>query len=175
MKTHVALVGFMAAGKTTIGRYLARELDLPFIDTDALIVARHGPIATIFTELGEATFRSYEHDAILEALAGAPSVVALGGGAVTDEGTRRLVAARAYRVFLDVPAEILATRVRRSPTLRPVVGKTPTTTRIRELLAQREPLYREADYTIPGARRSKLALAREIAELIRPVLMRGEQ
>jgi len=173
VKTHVALVGFMAAGKTTIGRYLARELGLPFIDTDALIVARHGPVAKIFTELGEATFRSYERDAIREALAGDRSVGALGGGSVTDQDTRRIVAARSYRVFLDVPAEVLAARVRRSPTLRPVVGRAPTTTRIRELLAVREPLYREAEYTVAGARRSKLALAREIAELIRPVLLNG--
>ncbi len=164
---HVALVGFMAAGKSTIGRFVARELGLPFVDTDDLIVARHGPIAELFARDGEAGFRAAELDAVVEALAGPRSVIALGGGAVTHAPTRAVLAEGALRVYLEVPPETILARLRRSRTVRPVVGRAPTIERVRELLALREPLYRDCDLTVRGPRRSKLAYARAIVESLR--------
>src|SRR6202035_2258848 len=100
MKRHVALVGFMASGKSTIGRKLARRLGAPFVDTDALVVRAHGPIAAIFAGEGEAAFRRYELTAIGEALDATPAgVLALGGGALTDAKSCELLHDRAYRVF----------------------------------------------------------------------------
>jgi shikimate kinase len=167
VKEHVALVGFMAAGKSTIGRHLAHELGLPFVDTDELIEARHGPIHTIFARDGEPAFRSYELAVVRDAFAGPRAVISLGGGALTHEPTRALVAERAVRVYLEVPVASLVARLRRARTVRPAMGASPTPERVRALLALREPHYREAELTIHGARRSKRALAGEIAERLR--------
>jgi shikimate kinase len=167
MKGYFALIGFMAAGKSTIGKHLARELALPFADSDALIVERHGPIEDIFAREGSEAFRQYEFEAIRLLLDGPRAVVALGGGAVTHEPTRALVAERALRIYLEVPVPSLLARLRHSHAIRPVLGGNPTAASVRELLALREPLYREAELTVHGARRSRRALAREIAERVR--------
>jgi shikimate kinase len=154
----------MAAGKSTIGRHLAREIGVSFVDTDDLIVERHGAIAELFTSLGERGFRALELEAVREALAGPPGVVALGGGAVTHAPTRELLAASAVRVFLDVPAETLIARLHRARRVRPLVGPEPTLERIRALLAEREPLYRESELIVQGPHRTQAAFAREIAK-----------
>jgi len=165
-KTHVALLGFMAAGKSTIGKRVARELGLNFVDTDELIVARHGPIHEIFARDGEARFREHEFQVVREALDGPPAVVALGGGAVTYEPTRGLVAERMLRVFIDVPESKLLARLSRSRAVRPMLGATLDAARVRALLERRRPLYREAEIVVDGGRRSQSALAREIAALV---------
>ena len=100
-------------------------------------------------------------------LEGESAVVALGGGALTHEPTRELLARHALRIFLEVPLEALLSRLRRSRTVRPVIGDMPTRATVRALLESREPLYREAEIVVRGARRSKTALAREIAEAVR--------
>jgi shikimate kinase len=164
---HVALVGFMAAGKTTIGRHLARELDVPFFDTDEAIVRAHGPIADLFAAHGEGAFRRAELEAVTEALAGPPCVIALGGGAVTHPPTRALLGERALRVYLQLPVESLVERLKRSRTIRPLVGERPTLERVRALLEPREPIYLESDIVVRGPRRSKHAFAVEIAARVR--------
>ncbi len=167
LKKHIALVGFMAAGKTTVGRHLARELGVPFCDTDAAIVARHGPIPKLFERHGEAGFRALEYAVVRELLQGPPGVLALGGGAVTHAPTRALLAAASMRVYLDMPAETLLARLRRSQTVRPLIGAAPTLARVRALLAQREPLYREADLVLSGPRRTQASFAHEISVRLR--------
>lgn len=77
----------MGAGKTSIGRRVARAIGLPFTDTDAAVVREHGPIPVLFAERGEAEFRRLERDAVAAALASG-GVVSLGGGAVLDPQTR---------------------------------------------------------------------------------------
>jgi shikimate kinase len=94
-------------------------------------------------------------------------VIALGGGAITHAPTRAALAERALCVYLEVPPETILARLRRSRTVRPVVGSAPTIERVRELLAQREPLYRDCELTVRGPRRSKLAYARAIVESLR--------
>jgi len=162
----VALLGFMAAGKSTIGKRVARELGLRFVDTDALIVARHGPIHELFEREGEAGFREREFEVVRESLAGEPAVVALGGGAVTHAPTRALIAERALRVFIDVPERELLARLQRSKTLRPMLGETLDADRVRLLLGRRRPLYAESEIVVAGGRRSRGALAREIVTLV---------
>jgi len=81
------LIGPMGVGKTTVGKKLARALKVPFVDTDALVVAEHGEIAKIFDEQGEPAFRGFE-EAAVEAAIAAPAVVATGGGAVLSQLTR---------------------------------------------------------------------------------------
>jgi shikimate kinase len=156
----------MAAGKTTIGRHLARELGLDFVDTDELIVARNGSVAGLFESVGELGFRAAELEAVRTALEGPPAVIALGGGAVTHAPTRALLAERALRVYLDIPIEAILARLARSRTVRPLVGPSPSPERVRELLNEREPFYREADIVVSGPHRSKRTFAREIARRI---------
>jgi 3-dehydroquinate synthase/shikimate kinase/3-dehydroquinate synthase len=84
----IVLVGFMGAGKSTVGRILAARVGAPFVDTDALIEGRWGaPIAKIFTEEGEPAFREIERGIVAEVLEGEEAIVALGGGALTDPAT----------------------------------------------------------------------------------------
>ena len=93
-------------------------------------------------------------------------IIALGGGAVTYEPTRKLLAERALRIYLDISVDTLVLRLRRSPTIRPVVGTAPTEARVRELLSAREPFYREAEIIVTGPRRTKMTFVREILDRI---------
>ncbi len=112
---HIALIGFMGAGKSTAGREVARLTERPFLDTDEEIERRHGPIPAIFDERGEAEFRRIEEEVIAEALAAdEPAVLALGGGAVTVEGIRERLAARALTVWIEVDVDVAWVRVRGS-------------------------------------------------------------
>jgi shikimate kinase len=165
MKRHVALVGFMASGKSTIGRKLARKLGWPFFDTDALVVRAHGPILGIFATEGEEAFREYEHTAISQALAHPrASVVALGGGALTVDANRRILENSAHCVFIKVSAEQIFARVHRSRELRPVLGPAPTLARIEKLYASRMPEYERAERVVDAAHRSDAKVVDEIVE-----------
>jgi shikimate kinase len=107
----IVLVGFMGAGKTTVGQLLAGHLSLPFTDSDAAIERRSGrPVPQIFAEDGEPAFRALEHQVIAELLDGPALVLALGGGAAEHAGTRaRLTAAQV--VYLQVGYEQAMRRV----------------------------------------------------------------
>ena len=110
---HLALIGFMGAGKTTIGRELARLTQRPFVDTDEEIEKRFGPIPELF-ERGEPEFRQIEEQVVAEALAGPTAVIALGGGAVLSEATRRRLRRTAYVGWVTVDVETAWSRVRDS-------------------------------------------------------------
>jgi len=134
---HLALVGFMGAGKSTVGARVARLAERPFVDTDAEIERRHGSIPTLFEERGEAEFRRLEQAVVAEALAGdEPAVVALGGGAILSEATRALLRRRAFVVRLAVDVDAAWARVRRSD--RPLARDE---ARFRLLFGERENLY----------------------------------
>lgn len=102
-------IGPMGAGKTRIGKRVARALEVSFTDTDKVIVAGHGPIADIFDTHGEPHFRALERDAVQEALRGG-GVVSLGGGAVLDPATQEALAALPV-VYLRVDAAAVAERL----------------------------------------------------------------
>jgi len=105
----LVLIGPPGSGKTKLGRRVARNLGLPFVDTDKLIVAEHGSIAEIFAEHGEPRFRQLEREAVVRALA-EDAVVSLGGGAVLDADTQSdLVGHRV--VLLTVSAAAVAGRI----------------------------------------------------------------
>ncbi|HEY8321121.1 MAG TPA: shikimate kinase [Candidatus Baltobacteraceae bacterium] len=167
MKKHIALVGFMAAGKSTIAKKLARKLGCAAYDIDDLIVEAHGPVSDIFYSQGEAAFRAYERDAIEHVIEeGAPGIMALGGGAVTNDDTLKLLKKRTYRVFIKVAPEQILGRLRRSPTVRPMIGPTPTLNKIKELYAQRMPRYAHADLVVEADTLSTAQIIEQIVEWI---------
>jgi shikimate kinase len=149
MRRHIALVGFMASGKSTTGKRLARKLKRAFYDTDDLVVREHGAISDIFYNEGEAAFRRYERYALERVLEdGDPGVVALGGGALSVEENLKLLKRHAYRVFIKVSPEQALERMRRSKWVRPMLGPTPSLARIKDLYAKRMPQYAHADLVV---------------------------
>ncbi|MGZ3509018.1 MAG: shikimate kinase [Vulcanimicrobiaceae bacterium] len=165
MKRHIALTGFMAAGKSTIGKKLARKMKVAFFDVDDLVVERHGAISDIFYAQGEAAFRRYEHDAITHIVdEGAAGIIALGGGAVTNDDNVKLLKKRTYRVFIKVPPEQILGRLRRSPRVRPLLGPTPSLQKIKELYAQRMPKYSHADLVVEADGMTATQIVDQIVE-----------
>lgn len=156
MTGSIALVGFMGAGKTQVGRLVARRLGVPFVDTDKVLSGRHGTIAALFEERGEAGFRQLERAVVLEQLAAADGnarVVALGGGAVTIDDVREALKRLPHVVWLDAPVEVLFGRLR--PGTRPLARDE---TRFAALYAERRPLYGEvATATVCTSGRERLA------------------
>jgi len=157
----LVLVGPMGAGKTSIGRRVAKRLDVGFIDTDRRIVAGHGPIPGIFAESGEAGFRSIERDAVADAL-GEGGVISLGGGSVSDARTRALLTGYSV-VFLTVTPEAVSHRIRGDA--RPLLaGGADPLERWNEIFEQRRGWYEEvADITVDTSRRPMQLIADEIA------------
>ena len=141
MNGSIALVGFMGAGKTQVGRLVARRLGVPFVDTDKVLSVRHGAIAALFELRGEEGFRELERDVVLEQLAAAElgaRVVALGGGAVTIDDVREALKRLPHVVWLDAPPGVLFGRLR--PGTRPLARDE---VRFAQLYDQRRPLYVE--------------------------------
>ena len=132
----IVLVGFMGAGKTTVGRLLAAKLGRPFIDSDQVIEERAGmPIRQIFADMGEPAFRELEHAVIADLLAGPDVVLALGGGAPGHESTRKLLAAVPV-VYLRVGYPEALTRVG-GDTGRPMLARPD----VEALHAERQAVY----------------------------------
>lgn len=166
-RRHIALTGFMAAGKTTIGKKLARKLDVRFYDIDDLVVEQHGAISDIFYAQGEQQFRAYERDAIAHVIENEPGVIALGGGAVTYDETLKLLKKRTYRVFVKVPPEQILGRLRRSKRVRPLIGPSPSLSKIKELYTQRMPRYSHADYVVEADDMTTAQVVDDIVEWLR--------
>jgi shikimate kinase len=144
----IALIGMMGAGKSTVGRRLAKRLGLPFVDADEEIEAAAGlSVAEIFERYGEAHFRDGERRVLARLIGGPPRVIATGGGAFMDPGTRALMLDRCTAVWLDVDVEILAERVGRRDH-RPLLKDQDPLTRLRDLAALRNPVYAEAHIAI---------------------------
>ena len=138
---HLALVGFMGAGKTTLGQEVATRLDREYIDLDHAIEGHvRQTIPEIFEQRGEVEFRVLEQEAALSTLRNSrPAVVVLGGGAVTSPAIRRALREHAFTVYVEVEAEIAWERVRGGD--RPLAREEGT---FRALHEERQPLYREA-------------------------------
>ena len=152
-KRNVYLVGLMGAGKTTIGKALARRLAYHFVDTDHEVEARTGVgLPTIFEIEGEEGFRKREAQVIAELADRDAQVVATGGGAVLRSENRQNLRASGLVIYLDVPLPTLHERTRHDKK-RPLLQVSDPRQKLRELHAQRDPLYREvADLVVSGSR-----------------------
>ncbi|MGE3175252.1 MAG: shikimate kinase [Planctomycetota bacterium] len=167
----VALVGPRAAGKSAVGRALARELGWEFVDADAALAAAAGAehAGQVLQQRGEPAFRALEEQVTAPLLERSGAVVALGGGAVLSAVLRRALQRPALLValLLAEPA-VLAARIGRSKTARPPLTDLPLEREVDLLLAQRLPHYRAvADLELDSGRGTPASLARQLAARVR--------
>ena len=140
----IVLVGLMGAGKSTVGRRLAKRLGLPFVDSDDAIEDAAGfSAAEVFERYGEADFRDGERRLVARLMDGDVRVIATGGGAYVDPRTRQLLNERSITIWLDAPVDILADRTGRRDT-RPLLRNGDRKGTLERLAEQRGPAYAEA-------------------------------
>jgi len=144
----VFLIGMMGAGKSTVGRLLAQQLNYQFVDADREMEMRSGvPIPTIFEIEGEAGFRRREIGLLDELTQQAGIVLATGGGAVLDAETAQTLRQRGLVIYLRASADEIYRRTRQDRS-RPLLQTADPRARINELLAEREPLYEKAAHLV---------------------------
>jgi shikimate kinase len=144
----IVFIGLMGVGKTCIGRRLAHRLDLPFIDADREIEEAAGcSIPDIFERHGEKYFREGERRVIQRLLDNPPHVLSTGGGAILDPQTRARIHERAISIWLRADLELMMKRVSRRND-RPLLQVADPRARLQQLMAERYPLYGEADITV---------------------------
>lgn len=162
----VVLVGLMGAGKTRIGRALAQELTLPFVDADHEIEAAAGcSVADIFDRYGEAAFRDGERKIMQRLLDDAPHVIATGGGAFMNEQTRGLIKEKAISIWLNAPVDVLHERTSRS-THRPLLNNGDSFQILTDLHEKRSPIYAQADIEIDSGAASVQKTVKAIVQSI---------
>jgi shikimate kinase len=149
-KRPIVLVGLPGAGKTTVGQRLAKRLRLPFADADAEIETAAGlTVPEIFERFGESHFRDGERRVIARLIDGPPRVIATGGGAFLNDGTRALILARCTAIWLDGDIALLAERAGRSGR-RPLLDRADPIGSLRALAEVRNPVYAEAHIRVRG-------------------------
>ena len=163
-KPSIALTGFMFTGKSSVGRRLARELTLEFIDLDEEIVRRAGrQIEEIFSADGETAFREIERRSVAELLPIAGRVISTGGGVVIDEENRRVLRLNSCVIWLTATVETVIERFRASRGRpRPLLDVPDPAARVAELLRQREQYYLDCDLQVATDGRSVEELCSEI-------------
>ena len=164
---NLALAGFMGTGKSSVGQLVAGHLRFHFLDTDAVIESRAGkPISRIFEQEGEAVFRELERNLVRELEGYEQTVIATGGGLITDE--RNLASLKSHALVACLwatPATILKRTGHQ--THRPLLQTTDPAQTIADLLAKREPHYRQADLLINTEFRSAKEVATQVIHQFR--------
>ena len=164
----ISLVGLPGSGKTTVGRQLARRLQLPIVDADHAVEARIGcSIREYFEREGEARFRDMEQDVLDELTQSPDKVLSTGGGAVLREANRQHLQQRGRVVYLKSTPEELFRRLRHD-TNRPLLQVADPLLKLKNLFAERDPLYRDvAHFTLETGRPS-------VATLVNMIVMQLE-
>lgn len=167
MKTNIALIGFMGAGKTTVGRLLAEKLDKKPVELDSLIEKRVGKsIPDIFHEDGEAAFRQLEIEVVSEVAGGENQVIACGGGLVLNSINIECLKEGAILVWLDASSEVILQRILDDSSVRPLLENSNDKEKaIRKLMRFRKPLYEKAaDIKIDTSELDIEAVVEQIAD-----------
>ena len=157
----IYLVGFMASGKTTLAKNLAKRLDWKFVDIDELVEAReHLPIADIFARRGEPHFRAVERAVLLEQLGSPHAVVATGGGTFVDPANRAAINADGVSIWLDLPLDRIIARL-------PTDGRRPLAAdrgELERLYQQRRASYQQAHVHLDASRTGVDALTEQVMD-----------
>jgi shikimate kinase len=163
----IVLVGMMGAGKSSIGRRLAVRLNIPFVDADTEIeMAAQMTIADIFARQGEDYFRNGEARVIARLLDGGPQVLATGGGAVMNADTRVAIKAKGVSIWLTADVDVLMRRINKRRHERPMLQAEDPAARLRELMAEREPVYALSDLTVQSREVPHEAIVTEIVAVL---------
>ena len=166
----IVLVGMMGVGKTTVGRRLAPKLGLPFFDADKEIEKAAGmSVSDLFTEHGEESFRRGEAQVIHRLVSGPPILLATGGGALTTQETRELIAREAISVWLRSDIDTIMRRATRRGT-RPLLQKGDARQTLLKLMEEREPFYSNADIAVDSQPGPHGKTVDAIIEALRPLL-----
>jgi shikimate kinase len=159
----IVLVGMMGVGKSSIGRRLAARLNVPFVDADAEIEKAAGMgIADIFARHGEPYFRSGEARVIARLLESGPQVLATGGGATMNADTRAAIKAKGVSIWLNADFDVLMRRINKRKNDRPLLQTDDPAATLRQLLAERAPVYAQADLTVQSREVPHDAIVTEI-------------
>ena len=163
----IVLVGMMGAGKSSIGRRLATRLNIPFVDADTEIeTAAQMTIADIFALHGEDYFRNGEARVIARLLDGGPQVLATGGGAVMNADTRAAIKTKGVSIWLTADVDVLMRRINKRRHERPMLQAEDPAARLRELMAEREPVYALSDLTVQSREAPHEAIVTEIVAVL---------
>ena len=148
MKKNLVLLGMMAVGKTTLGKMVAKNHDLEFVDTDTVIENKYlMSINDIFEKKGEKFFRNEEKKEVLKQLKKNNCIIALGGGAFIDKSVRKSVLKSAISIWLDIDIEILTKRSKWSRK-RPLLNERNSKKKLTDLYVQRKNIYKLANHKI---------------------------
>lgn len=162
----IVLVGMMGAGKSSVGRRLGARLGIPFLDADIEIEKAAGmAIPEIFSSRGEAYFRAGEARVIARLLESGPQVLATGGGAFIDPGTRALIRQKGVSVWLNAEHDVLMRRVKRRAD-RPLLQSPDPGETLRRLMAERAATYAEADLVVESREVPHEAIVDEVLAAI---------
>jgi shikimate kinase len=164
---NVALIGFMGAGKSSVGRLVAEQLHFDYLDTDELIQSRTGrTITEIFSTDGEAAFRKMEQELVVELAARTKTVIATGGGLPVNPQNLLNLKEYSLVVCLWASPEKIWERVKHQ-THRPLLHDADPQKKIRDLLAVREPFYKQADVLLNTELRSVREVAQQVVHQFR--------
>ena len=155
----VFIVGFMAAGKTTVGKKIAKKLAMPFFDSDKEIENKFNMnINNIFDEYGESQFRKIEERLILEYVHSSKYnsfIMSLGGGAFINEAIRMAINKNGLSIWLNTDIDIISSRIRSAKNIRPLLKKFDTIEKLENLMTERSIYYSKADIKIDIIKTSK--------------------
>jgi len=168
--SNIALIGFMGTGKSSVGRLVADQLHFTFLDTDDVLVSRAGkPITDIFAQEGEEAFREKESSLVREVAHRTRTVISTGGGLPVNPANLASLKTHALVMCLWASPEKIFERVR-GQSHRPLLNDPEALAKIRALLAEREPFYRQADVLVNTEMRSLREVAHQVIHQFRLAL-----
>ena len=157
-KKNICLIGLMGAGKSVIGKLLAKELRIRYYDSDKLIEKKlNKSINQIFSDHGESYFRNIEEDIVLSLLDKKNCVISLGGGSILSNLTREAIFTNSFSIFLNVDIEILYERLKKSKK-RPLINNKNIKEKLIHLTQERNKYYRKANLTVNNQKNIEEAL-----------------
>jgi len=157
-KKNICLIGLMGAGKSIVGKLLAKELRMRYYDSDKLIEKKlHKSINQIFSDHGESYFRNIEEDVVLSLLDKKNCVISLGGGSILSDLTRKSLFINSFSIYLEVDIEILYERLIKSKK-RPLINNKNIKEKLIHLTQERNKYYRKANLTVNNLKNTEEAL-----------------